>query len=470
MDLATTAQRLTRIDYLDGLGVAVGIQEVAFVHIAKRFFRVSLRHARTLPLPVSGKERTDAFNLALTQFLEEIHVTPDQIVLCLPRHSACVSRLIVPETARGSLRQVIDYEVERLLPFPKEEIYYDFLTYDIGGEERRIGVIIFCLPRREVDEYLELLAYAQVRPQMITLSTTALANTLAFCDLPVEVPRVIVSMENGEVELCFVENKRLAASLLFPRTQAQSQEEVMELLSQGIARALPGTSLSEVEIFTDGGNGALPLPIEVTRDLAPLVLPRLTRTEEEPWPAGALPALGAALQAVGEAAVEVNVLPPDKRGHREKRLSPLTLVLAGLILLLGAGWAVGVVVQERRILGTLTRAIAALDPEVRQVQAQEEEAGRLKERLRLLEETTRRRLLPLLGNLSELVSTDVYLTNFRYKDGGVELSGVAARSASDLVALLEGSPCLRNVAPKAPFTKTANGETFTLGAQVEPCG
>jgi Tfp pilus assembly protein PilN len=127
-------------------------------------------------------------------------------------------------------------------------------------------------------------------------------------------------------------------------------------------------------------------------------------------------------------------------------------------------------VQERRILGTLTRAIAALDPEVRQVQAQEEEAGRLKERLRLLEETTRRRLLPLLGNLSELVSTDVYLTNFRYKDGGVELSGVAARSASDLVALLEGSPCLRNVAPKAPFTKTANGETFTLGAQVEPCG
>jgi Tfp pilus assembly protein PilN len=470
VDLAATAQRLTRIDYLDGLGVAVGLQEVAFVHVAKRFLRVSLRHARTLPLPVSGNERTDAFNVALTQFLEDIDVTPDQIVLCLPRHSACVSRLIVPETARGSLRQIIDYEVERLLPFPKEEIYYDFLTYDIGGEERRIGVMIFCLPRREVDQYLELLTHAQVRPQMITLSTAAVANTLAFCDLPAEVPRVVVSAENGEVELCFVENKRIAASLLFPRTQVQEQEGLMDLLSQGVARALPGTSLSEVEIFTGSGNGALPFPVEGRQDLSPLLLPRLTRTEEEPWPVGALPALGAALQAVGEATVEVNVLPLEKRGHREKRLSPLTLVLAGLILLLGAGWAVGVVVQERRILGTLTQAIAALDPEVRQVQAQEEEASRLKERLRLLEETTRRRLLPLLGNLSDLVPTDVYLTNFRYKDGNVELSGVATRSASDLVALLEGSPCLRNVAPKAPFTKTANGETFTLGAQVEPCG
>jgi Tfp pilus assembly protein PilN len=132
-------------------------------------------------------------------------------------------------------------------------------------------------------------------------------------------------------------------------------------------------------------------------------------------------------------------------------------------------WAVSVIIKEHRILRVLTRQVEAMSPEVHQVQTQEEEAARLRTGLQALEATTRARVIPLLRNLSELIPTDVYLTSFRFKDGDVELSGVAARPASDLVSTLEDSPCLRNVAPKAPFTKTANGETFTLGAQVDSC-
>src|ERR671919_681906 len=133
MDLAAVFQRLATVDYLDGLGLALGARELSLVHVAKRFFRVSVCHIQTVPLPESGRERLDAFGAALTQFLQDIEVTPDQVVLCLPRRVACVSRLVVPETARGSLGQVISYEVERLLPFSQEEIYYDYLTYPVGG-------------------------------------------------------------------------------------------------------------------------------------------------------------------------------------------------------------------------------------------------------------------------------------------------------------------------------------------------
>ena len=210
--------------------------------------------------------------------------------------------------------------------------------------------------------------------------------------------------------------------------------------------------------------------VDAEHDLGALVTARFSLAGGESLPVEALPALGAALQAVGEAAVEVNLLPLDKRAQREKRLSPLTLALAGLVFLLGIVWAVSVVVQEHRLLNLLTQQVETLAPEVRQIQAQEEEATRLRVSLQSLDATARARLIPLLGNLSDVVPTDVYLTSFRYKDGDVELSGVAARPASDLVATLESSPCLRNVAPKAPFTKTANGETFTLGAQVETCG
>jgi Tfp pilus assembly protein PilN len=470
MDLTATVQRLGKIDYLDGLGVAVGTRDVSFVHMSKRALRVSLRYARTVPLPESGPERGQACGQALSQFLHDIEVTPDHVVLCLARRIACVSRLFVPETARGSLSQVIDYEVERLLPFPREDIYYDYVAYDAGGEERRLGVVIFCLPRREVDEHLVILSQAQVRPQMVTLSSAALASALAFCHPPSDLPCVLVAPEDGQVEVGFIEKKRLVASHLFPLSQMREQARFTELLAQGIARNLPGVSAAETSVFAWGTNGSLPLVVDAEHDLATLVAARFSPAGGESLPVAALPAVGAALQAVGEAAVAVNLLPLDKRALREKRLSPLTLVLAGFLLLLSVIWALGVVVQERHILRALVQQRETIAPEVRQVQAQEEEIARLRTSLQALDATTHARIILLLRNLSEVIPGDVYLTSFRFKDGDVELSGVAARPASDLVAMLEGSPCLRNVAPKAPFTKTANGETFTLGAQIETCG
>lgn len=470
MDLTTTVRRFTKVDYLDGLGVAVGADEVSFVHVAKRLMKVSLRHARTLPLPVAGPERLEAFDLALTQFLHDIEVTPDQIVLSMPRRAAFVSRLMVPETARGSLRQIIDYEVERLLPFPKEEIYYDSLTYEAGGEERRLGVVVCGLPRRAVDEYLEVLARAQVRPQLVTLSGAALLSAVAFCSPLSDAPSAVVAVDNGEAELSFIDKKRLVASHLFSLPQPDDpQGDLADLLAQGVARNLPGASLPEMPLFIWGADGALPLTVGMQHQLAALVVARFPVTAEQPLPTDALPALGAALQAVGEDAVGLNLLPVDKRAHREKRLSALTLGLVGLIVILGLVWAVGAVVRERRILGTLTQQRTALEPSVRQVQEQEEASGRLMEQLRVVNEATSKRVLPLLKNLTELIPTDVYLTSLRYKGADVELSGVATRPPSELIGLLENSPCLHNVAPKAPFTKTAQGETFTLGAQVDQC-
>ena len=120
MDVTAALQGLTKIDYVDGLGLAVGAHEVSFAHITKRFLRVSVLQAQSAPLPESGVARAEALERELSRFLQESEVTPDQVVLCLPRQQAFVSRLVIPETARGSLHQVVEYEIERFVPLPKE--------------------------------------------------------------------------------------------------------------------------------------------------------------------------------------------------------------------------------------------------------------------------------------------------------------------------------------------------------------
>ncbi len=471
MDVTSAVQSLTKIDYVDGLGLAIGAREVSFAHVKKRFLRVSVLQTYSISLPESGEERVVALEQALHQFLQEVQVTPDQVVLSLPRQHAFVSRLVIPETARGSLNQVIEYEIERLLPLPKEEIYYDYLTYEAGGEEHRLGVVILAVPRRVVDEYLAVVEKVQLHPQMVTLSSAALMSTATFCDPMIDGPRVLVARDNGAVELSFIEKKHLVASHVFSQAQAPNEAVLTDLIAQGVARNFPGAQMEEVLIWVLPSDESLALTANPEHDLYALTMARFADTIPEAIPTESVLALGAALQAVGEDAVGINLLPPEKRARREKTFSPLTLALIGVILILAIVWPISIVVQQHRVLNVIAKRTMELDPSVQQVQTQESESDRLIERLKVVDESTQKRVVPLLKNLSEVIPTDVYMTSFRYKDGDVEVSGVAAasRPASELVGLLESSPCLRNVAPKAPFTKTAQGETFTLGAQAEPC-
>lgn len=477
MDFASIVRRIGRVDYLDGLGIAVEEHGVSFAHVVKRLFAVSLRASRTFPLPAPQHEhaRRQAFIQAVATFLAEIQVNPDRIVLSLPRSQAYMSHLALPGTARGSLAQVVDYELERLLPFPREEIYYDFLAHERGGEEVRMGVIVFGLPRVAVDQYLEDLAQVALRPQVVILSCSALVNCLFFCGGGITGPGALVTPSDGELEVSFIDKGHLVASHLLPRDRVRTQEEMVEALTRGLARDLPGLSLADTEVYHWAATNSGPaFTLAGGRDLYRLAEERFAyrySQNGEVLGAAALPALGAALQAVSETGVEVNLLPFERRAQQEKRLSLLTLFLAGLVLGLGLVWAGSVIVQERQMLHQLSQQAAQLAPEVQRVMQQEEETRQLEDKLRtLMSERYSQWVAPLLKELTERLPPSVYLTLFRYKEGEVDLTGIATNSASDLVALLENSPCLRDVTPKAPFAKTPQGETFTLGARVEKCG
>jgi Tfp pilus assembly protein PilN len=86
-----------------------------------------------------------------------------------------------------------------------------------------------------------------------------------------------------------------------------------------------------------------------------------------------------------------------------------------------------------------------------------------------LENTAQQRVIPVVKSLSEAFPKEYYLNHLRYKGGDIEMSGLGSQSAADLLANLENSPCFRDVTAKAPFTKTPQGETFTLGAKTELC-
>jgi Tfp pilus assembly protein PilN len=291
---------------------------------------------------------------------------------------------------------------------------------------------------------------------------------------------VLLAQDVGWVEMNSIGGKHLVASQLIPVAQGVSKAELDELLSQAIMRSFPGVAATETPVFLSGVSELLPLVVDDTHDLQILTAVRFALNDGETLPPPALPALGAALQAVGEGSDAINLLPQEQRAQREKRLSPFTLMLGGVIAVLFVIFVLSALIQQHRVLRTLAQQREVLEGPVRNVQAQEEEIAQLEKRLQTLDNATQKKVLLTLKSLTEIFPERFYLNHFRYKDGEIEMSGLnlvpqgetdsqGAKSAADLLADLENSPCLRNVAPKAPFTRTPQGETFTLGAQAEPC-
>src|SRR4030095_9337834 len=124
--------------------------------------------------------------------------------------------------------------------------------------------------RREVDEYLGILLQAQLRPQMVTLSSSALASTLAFCAPQSVSPCVLLIPEESWVEMDSIGGRHLVASQVVPITKGISGAELDELLAQVIIRNFPGASPTETPVFLCSVQDTFPLTVDADRDLQAL--------------------------------------------------------------------------------------------------------------------------------------------------------------------------------------------------------
>lgn len=468
MTFGELSQRLRRADFLDGLGIYVGPHEVALAHIVKRFFTVSLRQARTFPLPPASRpgERRQALAQAVVTFAGEHRVDTRRAYLCLPRAEAACNRVLLPAAARENLAQVLEYEVEHLVPLPRDQVYFDYSVRPLGDD--RLEVLLMCIPREVVRVHLEALEDAFVRPRGIVLASTAIADYLAFCRSDAQGPVGLLIGGGEAVELALLTEGRLVASQLMPASRMSAASD----LSRSFARQLADgfVSADDVRLFRwELSNGtATVLPPFGDADLMALAAGRLEAPTDffEHLEPAILPAIGAALDAVREGTVPVNLLPAEGRRRSEEGLSLTTVVLVAVLGVLLLVWGGSALVKDELLRRQVRDEIAETGPRVQQVKHLQDEISDLRRQLDVLSGGQERRVTMLLKELSDVIPADAHLTSLNLRSGRMTLDGFA-RSASDLITAIEKSRHFKNVSFTSPTTKTGDRERFSLIAEVE---
>jgi Tfp pilus assembly protein PilN len=486
---------ISRADFLTSVGLYILTDRVVMVRLRKSFLNVFMLDQETRELPESDKRqsiseltgwvaedvreialkaeddsRERALRQAIISLLPHFSAARDAVYLCVPQEQTIVQEVFLPRAAQDNLQQVLDYELERQLPFKRDDIYYDFVP--VGPKGEKFSVYVFAVPKKNIDGLLSLLESFGIKPSGVETTTTALANYLLFANTPNDGGMAVVTANPRHWEMIGVQGQpngwQPAAQLLFCHQLPAAE------WAQGAGNELLQEGLSRVPKFYRCGdlaplNGLAGSRLAAAEDVTALVNPRLKGVAQG-VEASVLPAIGAALRGVREASLGANFLSHegDDRG-RNKTLSLLNTVLMGVLLLALAAWGASFPIKDELRLRQLQKENQALDPAVSALRREETQLEQLRKEASLIKELEQRRgeVLRVLDELSKIVPSNAYLSNLRYHAGVLEVQG-NAENASALIPLLERSPVFENVGFNAPSNRGRdNRETFSLKAELE---
>lgn len=432
-----------------------------------------LHDGRLTVAAITGRGQVEHFVIEATENpsgllkaeLEARGLTMRGLRVGLARSLATVKVLDLPQAGGGDLAQMVGFELERHVPFPPEEMRFDFKALP-GKPDAPLRALVVACERRIVERPMRLLEEPKRKP---------LALTVACHDLRGLLPRALAARRavwahrhGGSTDLVFLGRGHLRLSRSVP------VEDGRGLLAE-IRRTLPLIPWRECDALWISGD-------EAERFLASPELGELGAPISEPPYSPAAAALVAALPAeehgaavlalavaAGSRRPVLNLLPVEVRPWTFSRAQLATAgtlavtVLLGLALLFSQAW------QKERYLDRVGQEIRRLDPEVQEI---ERMVGDVTQKRRVLAalgtvRDGRVQALSLMRELTNLLPQDAWLQALSMDRQGVEITGQAS-AASQLIPLLEASPWLERVEFTSPVTKGQGKEQFRVKAAWEP--
>ena len=488
-------QNLSRTDFVTSVGLHVMHDRLILVRLRKSFQRVKLLEQESCELPegdgkqdmsgltgwipddvreIAFKAEHDSSERSLRQailsLIPHFNAARDAVYICVPQDQAIVQQIYLPEAAASNLAQVLDYEIERHLPFRREDIYFDYLPTGRTGD--KLGVLLFAIPKRNLATLLAVLASFGVKPRGVETTVTAVANFMLFCNRTPSQASTIVGGYDHTLEFIGVQN-RVSGWTQIPeisfshlvRTSDGSDVAAHDLFRECIKQPSHVYSWGAAEELFDLVSDE-PVPHE---DLVDKGNQRLKGGTEIAHPS-VLPAFGAALRGAREAPIAGNLLHAEVRNtQRRGMLTYINAALAAVALLGALAWMLVYPIKDELRLRQLAREHQQLLPAVDALLHAEEQLQRARKEEDFFTDLDRRRgeVLRVLDELSRIVPNNAYFSNLRYKTGALEVQG-SAENASSLIPLLERSPIFENVGFNAPSNRGRdNRETFSLKADFE---
>lgn len=459
-----------------GLGIDLRGGLLCHALLSKTFGRIELLDWGLEELPAEEKDKPEILKEKLAALLTRLPKRPTFVTVGLPRRLITMRSVSMPAVGEEEMKGILDYEVERHVPFPQEETQYDFQVLERDAE--KATVLLAAIRKEEIGRYLALLQEAGIRPTALGISTCASLNALLYNQgRSTEPLKAIIDLRDGEAELGLVKQ----GILRYSRYLALGRTAPLDLLVPELSALLPHLEANggrhAARIFVSGtgaGRGDLLRHLAERTGLEVEFLHPFQRIKArgvDPQVAHSLgAAVGLALNELVPLPLDIDLLPKELAPPRRDAGRVMTIRLLAVIAALSVAYLMNGAIRERQALADLTAKLDHVQAEAAKVEQLKGEVTSLAGQIATLEIIDREevRKLDVLRELIQILPKGVTLTLFSVEGHEARIGGSISGSASDLISILEQSPVFENVGFTSPVaSRGAESQEFQIKALIE---
>ncbi len=132
--------------------------------------------AANLPTGEEVPEAKARWQSAAQTLRQQIDPREHRVVTAIGCEDVFCHALTLPTTEPGELKQMLDLQIDNLMPLPLEEAVYSFQPLEVVNGQTRVLVAI--ARKDAVDERVEALETAGLQPEIVTVDALAVLRTL----------------------------------------------------------------------------------------------------------------------------------------------------------------------------------------------------------------------------------------------------------------------------------------------------
>lgn len=142
--------------FQDGLGVAIRSEGVGITHVKGSISGAKTVFARFYAQDedISLQDRLTAAHSLVIDFIRERRIGSTDVFIGIPDDHVMFRIIEFPLVIKENLRSTLTYEMEKYVPIPVADIYFDFTVIEENKANNRLKVLLSVVKKQEFDPYL----------------------------------------------------------------------------------------------------------------------------------------------------------------------------------------------------------------------------------------------------------------------------------------------------------------------------
>ncbi len=429
---------------------------------------VKLASSGTFPLSgeIAATEKFDQAVDFIGAFLKKARISPACVFLSLPRNVVIIRYVDLPVALKENLQGSLRYEMEKFIPLPETEIFYDYQIISEEKETGKLRILLAIIKRTTLDPYLALLSRLNLRISGIEFCSTAISNYFSNQQKAGNANGMAVVLAgDGFVQLDFLKSGFLQYSRWL--NNGQNEPDLTERLAQEIRKLAGehhGENGSRLETIFLGDASQEKLS-EYLKEMDEIDLHMVDLSRNQIPSPHLIPAYGLALKGIRNVPTDINLMPAALRKKPNKAGQYVMLTLSMLLILSAMAWGGGNIFSKKVYLGKLNEKISHLENQVEAIEKSRKNIEKVENQIDYLNALYSKSVsaLDILKDLSERIPKTAWLKKFNFSEKGVTIDGWA-ESSSELIPALESSPLFKDVSFLSSITRDRSGkEIFRIG-------